>query len=834
MSTDQWKLARSIAEAALDLVGDDRCRLIKDRCGEDEELESAVRILVGDDESNSTFLTPPDPGRVKSSFSGALFRDRIGAYRIRGVLGRGGMGTVFEAERDNPRRTVALKMMNPGSSSSSSIRRFRLETEVLAKLRHPGIAQIYEVGALEEPSADPVLYFVMEYVDDASNLIDFAKKKNLSPEDRIRLFLRVCGAVQYGHEKGVIHRDIKPGNILVNGAGDPKLIDYGVARMRNAEPSLRTTDEERAHIVGTLLYMSPEQLSGDTSDVDVRTDVYALGVCLFELLLDRTPHRFRSDSIPEALRTLTRDPPSAPRSINPDLPVELEWILLKILSHDPAKRYASALDVASDLKRFLAFEPVEAGPETRWYRLRKLVRRNRVVVGSGVFILLSMVILLVVISLNLAREKELRKTANTEKERAIREERRVQFVSDFLLDMFSRVTPSQEEGVDVLMVEVLDEAAALVEVELKEDSELEFRVREALVHAYTNILKFHRAEPQIRRCLELLNERESVPDGQVHDLMLTLVANYRHQGSFEAAASLGRKALDRALPDSVAAIEARAQLAFVSLDQGNLEVAEAELHEVLSWYREHSHPSSSELVIAVKNMVALKLALGKLEECEEMARYAVEATRSLFGSESWRTASSLNTLGSVLKRKGNYEEAETLYEQALRLREASFGGHHYLTLISQNNLASLLMEKANEKKNLPEAERLLLDLARRLSERETVDPGLLAGLSNLGWLLLDQSRVEEGVAVFRDLVLISEKARERYWRQGFFLRGYGVALLRNGQPEEAEAQFLKGYEIVSGILGPDNRHSRRIAGSLTSLYRSTGKPKSAEIWAAKM
>ncbi len=401
---DRTRAALELFKRCLPLPPEERTRLITDACRDDDRLRGEVQAMLEVDRA-STEEDQPGQGLVEvrgtletlidSAEAEVSVPTSIGRYSVTRLLGSGGMGLVYEAEQEAPRRRVALKILRPESMTEERRRRFEREVEVLGKLRHPGIAQIYEGGSLALDDG-PRPFLAMELVD-GDELLQHCERKGLSPEERLLLLARIADAVQHAHERGVIHRDLKPENILVDAEGRPKILDFGVAQMTDSVGVRHTTLTHAGELIGTVAFMSPEQISGDPNAVSFSSDVYSLGVVAFEVLAGRLPIAIEGHSLADAFRLIQTVEPELLGSIEPRLRGDAEVIVAKALDKNPNRRYRNAGEFADDIRRSLRHEPIRARRPTIFYQLRKLARRHVLLFSSVAAIILALTTALVVI-----------------------------------------------------------------------------------------------------------------------------------------------------------------------------------------------------------------------------------------------------------------------------------------------------------------------------------------------------------------------------------------------------------------------------------------------------
>lgn len=388
-----------VVDAVLNADPSRRAEIVAERCRGEPALRAEVEAILAAHDAAPGFLESPlHPAVAHGSLDeqaepcNRLIGSRIGQYRVERVLGIGGMGAVFQAEQQQPRRAVALKIMRCGIGSLHAAKRFRFEAEVLGSLHHPNIAQVYEAG-VHDDGAGGVPFFAMEYIPGAQPVTEYAEHKGLSARERIALFAKICDAVHYGHQKGVMHRDLKPANLLVDERGEPKIIDFGVARTMDSDLAVTSMQTEASHLVGTAQYMSPEQCEGRSRDIDTRSDVYSLGVILHELLIGEMPYSEPINTVLDATRVILAGQIRPPSAIRRSIRGDLETIILKALARRPEDRYQSASAVADDLRRHLSGEPISARPPSRWQRTSRWIGRHPVVTTAGASLAVAAVVL---------------------------------------------------------------------------------------------------------------------------------------------------------------------------------------------------------------------------------------------------------------------------------------------------------------------------------------------------------------------------------------------------------------------------------------------------------
>ncbi len=640
-------------------------------------------------------------GDLDPDHAGLEAPERIGPYRILRRVGQGGMGEVYEAEQEHPvRRRVAIKLIKPGMDTREVVARFESERQALALMDHPAIARVFDAGATEQGRP----FFAMQFVEGVP-ITMFCDSNSLTTRERLKLFLRVCAGMQHAHQKGIIHRDIKPSNVLVrleDGKPQPEIIDFGVAKATGQALTERTMFTGLGRIVGTPEYMSPEQALASGVDVDTRTDVYALGVLLYELLTGELPFNAGELSMmgfADFRRRILEDQPRRPstrvggtgsesgaktsrRGMEPgalarQLRGDLDLITLKALEKEPSRRYGSVSELAADIERHLANEPVLARSPSNVYRVGKFVRRHRLGVAFAVVVfglLAGYALTLKIQAGRVAAERDL----------ALQEREDARDVERFLIDIFKVSDPGRAQGSEITAREILDGAAERLKRELVNQPHRQARMMQAMANVYRNLGETDKQRELVEEALRLVpDDRSGEPQPVVADNLVLLghlaVGNREFdvaRGHYERALEIRLAALGRDHPDVANSLN----------DLGNIVWALGDYTEAMRLHGEALDirertlgPDNSDTAKSLYNLASLNRIAGHPDRALPLYERALELQRGNLGPDHPDVAAMLNTMADLKAFTGDFAEARRYYESALDIRERVLGPNHRKT-----------------------------------------------------------------------------------------------------------------------------------------------------------
>jgi len=840
----RWARIRDVFERASEAL--DRDAFLAEACRGDYDLRREVESLLAHDSSATNASL--DVG-VWQTVSSAFVPREIGKYRIIALVGEGGMGTVYQAEQENPRRMVALKVIRGGWSNLDLLRRFELEAEALGRLQHPGIAQIYEAGATEA-GFGPQPYFAMEFIR-GETLRHWAEKQSADTRQVLEIMARVCDAVHHAHQRGLIHRDLKPGNILVDSTGQPKILDFGVARFTDSDAQA-TRHTVVGQLVGTLAYMSPEQVLADPLEVDTRSDVYSLGVILYELLAGCPPFVL-SQKMPEALETIREQDPPSLGSMNGACRGDVETIVAKALEKDKNRRYGSAAALAADLRRYLEDEPITARAPTAIYQAQKFARRHRALVlgVAAVFVVLAMGV--VASTWEAVRANQARRAAIVERDRATGERNRAEkekrradeefattkAINDFLLgDLLAQASVSYQAKFgsgakpdpDVKVRTLLDRAAAKITGRFTGQPAQEASVRQTIAQTYEEMGLYAPAQEQAQRALRLWRSLGGDDDSRVLASMDTLADLHRLMGQYPEAEALALKARDARQREFGAedpqTLRAESTLASIYQEEGKSAQSEKIFRTVLDIQRRTLGADHPDALVTRQNLAHNLLLQGRYPEAESTLAQLVESDRRVYGQEHPVTLSAMYDLGLALSDQGKFDQAEAVLVKTLDSSTRLLGEENPNTMLTLSALAVVYRNRGDYLRVESIDSRIIEIQRRTLGESH---PDTLSTMNNLAVAYLYEGKYPAAENIAKPLVDIDRLVLGTTHPDTLTHMNL-LAVIYRGQRKYDLAEPLL-QEVVDGrrrVLGAEHVDTLKSMHALAAVYRKEGKYSQAE------
>lgn len=864
MSDARWQRLRRVFDAAIAMHPDERAAYVRAQCADDESLREEVESLLASHDAPDSAEQAVDRARQDMARGDTI----VGPYELGEKIGEGGFGEVYRAEQVRPfRRTVALKIVKLGMDSRQVIARFEAERQALALMDHPHVATVFDAGT----TATGRPYFAMELVDGLP-ITEYCRGRSLAMRERLQLFVRVCRAVQHAHQRGIIHRDLKPANILVSRSGDtdaPKVIDFGIAKAVAgplSDSSFRTGDKS---LLGTPEYMSPEQFRGDGS-VDTRSDIYALGIILYELLTGRTPldsEEFRSSSLAEMERAVVENEAERPSTIQPGLSRELDWITLKALEKDRERRYPSAGEMAADVERFLTHQPVSAVRPTAAYRFRKFVRRNRALVGGAAAVTVALfagAVVSVMFALGQARALRI-----AEEQSAV-----ARAINDFLVDdVLAAADPYTTGKGDATMRDVIDAAATKLDGRFQDQAGIKGAVHAVIGRVYGALNRSDEAIRHLESAADWL-AKGGAAAGARADVQSKLSLVQEEAGRYDEAlryADEGIRLLGD-LPEDPVRSSLEARRAFSLMRVGRLEEAKAaasrhvamqdrimgegsfaaaksrsllaSVHYNLSEYpealkyqepvfracRDTLGPDHGETLDAQNNLAIYLSYAKRYDEAIELARDLQERNRRVFGEDHPKAATALWILAQAYYQRGDLKEALASHQEVTATFARTIGADHPASLNARTTEAEIL-HRLGRSKEAAASLRTLFEIKRdRLgpTHNSTIQTVIVYAPA-----LMAIGRAEEARKVTAASVTAFEKEDgPTRFPEGLVNQHLGIALAALGRHGEAEAALLRAREVFLEVHGEEHSRTREATKALAEFYAARGRPEEAAHYEA--
>ena len=817
MDSDQWQKIGIIFEEALKLSEPERTEFLLNACEGDSEMLSEVRSLIDADTNVPSVLKGQASDAIniqpRRNYEGEI----IGNYKIIKQIAEGGMGSVFLAERADGHfeQKVALKLIKPGMNSSEIIKRFQFERQILARLQHPNIARLLDGGLTE----DGLPYFTMEYVE-GDNIDEYCDKNNLSINERLRLFEKVCNAIQYAHQNLVIHRDLKPSNIIIKKDGTVKLLDFGIAKVFTEDDSIEQSALTRTGLfVMTPEYASPEQIRGES--ITTSTDIYSLGLILYQLITGEKAYEIKTKSPLELEKIICYTEPPKPSSAIKSLQVkdkikaekistahktgldkliktlsgDLDNICLMALRKEPERRYSSAEQLQQDIENYLDGRPVFARQNTIYYRTNKFIIRHKIAVISAFSIFIIGAILTTFYFIQLKKERD----------KAQNEAQKAEQVSEFLKNIFKLSDPYEARGETITARELLDKGAQKIDKELSGQPDVKATMLSLIGGVYTNLGLFDKSEILLKKALDIrnkLNNNNMEESKSLRDLGQL----YTYKGEYSKADTLLTKALDIYKNNSLKEDNnygwILGNLAWVYKSRGNYNKSESYYKKAIAVLKKNN--SNSEELLTMMNNFALELhEEGNYEDAEKMFDETLELQKKLYGDKPHPEISTTTyNLAELLRDRGKYDEAEKMFKTSLSMDMQLSGPENPDVAYSLQGLASVYKIKGN----FNEAKKLFVKvLNMRKKFLGDNHPDVAYAISNIGLLNYAEEKFDSSKKYYEKALLLHKKLNgPDHPSVAICLNKLGFINYKKENYNKAEDQIRQSMRIIEKSIGTKN------------------------------
>jgi serine/threonine-protein kinase len=842
--SDRAQRVAEIVKSALERNPEERSTFLDQACPADSETRAEVDSFLQFEDEASHFIEQGAlhvAAKTIARDSSSPFPQQIDGYQILSRIGVGGMGEVYLAEETKLRRKVALKLVRAGMDSAEIVARFRHEEQILASLNHPNIAQLYGAGV----AAGDIPFFAMEHVA-GTRIDEYCSAHKLSASARLQLFQKVCAAVHYAHQRLVIHRDLKPSNILVTSDGEPKLLDFGIAKLVEGQDGF--TQMQTLPGAMTPDYASPEQIRGDA--VTTSSDIYSLGVLLYELLTGQRPYRLKTRSADEIARAITEQEPERPSTVlaraeNSTFEIrhskfpkgDLDNIVLMALRKEPQRRYASVGQFSEDIRRYLEGLPVVAHKDTVSYRATKFVKRHKIGMAAALLVLLTLVGGIIATAWQAKRATEQARVAAQERDRARKEAAKSEHINSFLKNVLGFSDPSwlssnPRRNREPTIAEALEEASRRAEKELADEPEVLASVRFVIGQTYLSQRRLEAAELHLRAAYDLRRNVLGPESQETANSMATLAELRLWQGKYAEAELLFRDALatfrharEAGNVNVLWMTYALTIAGGTEITMGRAAAGEATLREALEVGHLLSGADRVPLGVIYSSLSVARSDQGDVDGAISYLEKSLDEQRRISNEPGFEIAMGLNNLGNLLALKGDYGRAESLLRESIEILAKSVGEAHQNTAYAVINLANVYCLRCD----YPQA-REEIDRAMRIQQQVLAEGHIDFARS---WIVLGRILTRTGEPnvgesyLRRALELRTQALKPGHWRIAETQGALGECFMTQHRLDEAEPLLLESHKVMQEKFGAKDPRTKEARNRLVALYEAWGKPEVA-------